>query len=111
MGNLLTKDSLRQNGHGNLDEPRKDASTHHLRMPLPSAFRIRGSLLVPLRYFIKCDIFFQPSVSGARTLVVRNAMDVQVSGLARLVEQKVFSSQYYGILSTCLSSTLHNRRR
>jgi hypothetical protein len=30
-----------------------DASTHHIKMPLPLALRISGSVRVPLRYFIK----------------------------------------------------------
>jgi hypothetical protein len=39
-----------------------------------------------------CHIFLQLSVSGAGTLVVRNAMEVQVSGLARLVALGVFAT-------------------
>jgi hypothetical protein len=43
-----------------------DASIHHINMPLPSALRIRGTLLVLLRYFNRCYNFLQSSVSGVR---------------------------------------------
>jgi hypothetical protein len=72
-----------------------DASTHHFRMPLPLALSISGivRVRVPLMYLIKWTNLFQSSLSGARTLVVRNAIAVQVSDLARLVEYNVFATR------------------
>jgi hypothetical protein len=69
------------------------ASTHHFRMPLPLALRISDIVQVPLMYLIKWTNLFQSSLSGARTLVVRNAIEVQVSGMARLVEYTVFATR------------------
>jgi hypothetical protein len=63
----------------------KDPSTHHSKMPVPEALSTSGRVFVPLRYLIMWDSFFQSSVSGYLTLVVRYATAVQVSGLARLV--------------------------
>jgi hypothetical protein len=73
----------------------KEASTHHLRMPLPSALRISGSFRVPRRYFIRCTNFLQSCSSGCCTLEVRNATEVQVSGLARLVANNVFATKLW----------------
>jgi hypothetical protein len=44
-------------------------------------------------YLIKWTNLFQSSLSGARTLVVRNAIAVQVSGLDRLVDYNVFATR------------------
>ena len=85
IGNPLPKDSPPPECPRMFGWTANDASTHHFRMPLPLALRIRGIDRVPLRYFMRWLSFFQSSLSGARTLVVRNAMAVQVSGLARLV--------------------------
>jgi hypothetical protein len=70
-----------------------DASTHRFRMPLPLALRISGIVRVPMMYLIKWTNSFQSSLPGARTLVVRNASVVQLSGLARLVEYSVFATR------------------
>jgi hypothetical protein len=70
-----------------------DASTHRFRMPLPLALMISGIVRVPLMYLIKWTNLFQSSLSGAPTLVVRNMIAVQVSGLARLVEYNVFATR------------------
>ena len=69
-----------------------DASTHHLSMRLPFALRTSGRSFVPLMYRIKCENLDQLSTSGSRTRVVRNAIDVHVSGLARLVTYSVFAT-------------------
>ena len=60
-----------------------DPSIHHLSIPPPLALKVRGNFLVPLMYFIRWVNLDQSSVSGSLTLVVRNAIAVQVSGLAR----------------------------
>jgi hypothetical protein len=78
-----------------------DSSTHHFRMPLPLACRMSGIVRVPLMYLIKWTNLFQSSVLGARTLVVRNAIAVQVSGLARLVDYNFFATRLWN--STALS--------
>ena len=72
----------------------KYASTHHFKITLPLALRVSNSLLVPLMYCIRCTNLAQSSSSGAYALVVRNAMDVQVSGLELLVAYKVFANKF-----------------
>jgi hypothetical protein len=47
-------------------------------------------------YLTNWTNLFQSSLSGARTLVVRNAIAVQVSGLARLVEYTIFATKFPG---------------
>jgi hypothetical protein len=69
-----------------------DVSTHHFRMPLPLALSISDIVRVPLMYLIKWTNLFQSSLSGACTLVVGNAITVQVSDMARLVEYNVFAT-------------------
>jgi hypothetical protein len=61
------------------------ASIHHFKMPVPLALRIRGRMHVPLRYFIRWTSFLQSSLLGAHTLIIMNAIAVQVLGLAHLV--------------------------
>jgi hypothetical protein len=63
----------------------KEPSTHHLSVPVPAALRIKGRVLVPLRYLIMQVSLIQSSWSGSLTLVARYATAVQVSDLARLV--------------------------
>ena len=65
-------------------------STHHFKIPLLLALRVSKSLSVPLMYHIICTNLSQSSSPGTRTLVSRNAMDVQVSVLALLVAYRVF---------------------
>jgi hypothetical protein len=72
-----------------------DASTHHFKMPLPLALNISGTLWVPLMYLIRWTNLVQSSLSGSHTLVVQNAIAVQVSGLARLVAYKVFATRLW----------------
>ena len=60
-----------------------DASTYHFNALLVSAPSINGRLTVARRYSIKCPSFLQSSMSGDQTLVVRNAIDTDASGLAR----------------------------
>jgi hypothetical protein len=80
-----------------------DASTHHFRVPLPLALRISGIVRVPLMYLIKWTKLFQLSMSGAHTLVVRNAIAVQVSGLDRLIEYNVFATRLWNYTAlSCL---------
>jgi hypothetical protein len=48
---------------------------------------------VPLRYFIRWTSLFQLSLSGALTLIVKNAIAVQVLGLAHLVAYSVLATR------------------
>jgi hypothetical protein len=50
---------------------------------------------LPLRYFIRWVSLFQSSLSGARTLIVKNARAVQVSGLALLVAYSVLVTRLW----------------
>jgi hypothetical protein len=70
-----------------------DASTHHFGMSLPLALRISSIIQVPMIYLIKCTNLFQSSLSGDRTLVVRNVSALQVSDMACLVEYHVFATR------------------
>ena len=72
-----------------------DASTHHLKIKLSLALRVSESLSVPLMYCIRCTNLSQSYSSVACTLVIRNVMDVQVSGLALLVEYKLFTTRLW----------------
>jgi hypothetical protein len=70
-----------------------EASMYHINSPSFSALRTtRGQSWSPLKYSIRWHNFSQSSVSGALTLVVRNAMLRKVSGLARLVTYRVFAT-------------------
>jgi hypothetical protein len=69
------------------------ASTHHFKMPVPLSLRIRGRVRVPLRFFIRWVSLFQSSLSGARTLIFKNAIAVQVSSLAHLVAYNVLATR------------------
>ena len=62
-----------------------DASTHHLKIPLPLSMRVSIILHVPLIYCIRCTKLAQSSSLGASTLFVINAMDEQVSGRSLLL--------------------------
>ena len=70
-----------------------DASTHHFKIPLPLALIISGSVRVPLMYLIMWNILAQLYRLDACTTVFRNATDMQVYGLARLVAYKVFATR------------------
>jgi hypothetical protein len=93
MGNPRPRDNPSPGSPRMLGSTANDASTHHFRMPLPLALKISGILQVPMMYLIKWTNLFQLSMPGDRTLVVRNAIAVQVSGLARLVEYNVFATR------------------
>ena len=72
-----------------------DASTYHSNLPLESAPSVSGIESVALRYSTKCHNFFQSSMVGSLTLVVRNEIDVEVSGLACFVTKNVFATIWY----------------
>ena len=63
----------------------KDASTQNLKIPLPFSLRIRGSVRMPVEYCISHTNLSQSSSLGYQTLIVKNDMDVKVSGRACLV--------------------------
>jgi hypothetical protein len=62
-------------------------------MPVPSVPRTSGRSLVALLYFIIWDSLHQSSMSGSFTLVVRNEIDMPVSGLplACFLANKIFA--------------------
>ena len=114
MGNPLPKDSPPPECPCMLGWTANEASTHHFRMPLLLALSVNGSLHVPLRYFIRCDNLCHSSLSGSCTLMVKNVMDVHVSGLACLVTNKVFATRLWNSmalsgLSFSQSSLILNR--
>jgi hypothetical protein len=76
-----------------------DASTHHFKIPLPLSLKISGIIRVSLMYLIRWTNLVQPSVSGSRTLIVKNAITVQVSGLARLVAYNFFATRLWNCIS------------
>ena len=55
-----------------------NASTHHFKISLSLELRVRESLLVTLRYYIRCTDFSQSYLLDACTIFVRYAMYVQV---------------------------------
>ena len=59
-----------------------EPSTHHIRLVRLSALRCLFMYLVECRYFMQCLSFFQSSMSGFLTLVVKNDTAVCTSGLA-----------------------------
>jgi hypothetical protein len=69
-----------------------EASTFHINSPLLSAPKIRGQSRSPLWYSIRWHSLSQLSLSGALTLVARNAIAKHVSGLALLVTYRVFDT-------------------
>ena len=85
MGNPLPKDNPPLEFPHILGWTESDASTHHFKIPLLLALRIRDSVRMPLVYIIMWTILAQSSRSGARNLVIRNATPVQVSCLDCLV--------------------------
>ena len=95
IGNQRSKDNPPTECHRRLGWTANNASTHHFKTPLPLALRVRGSVRVPLMYLIKSTSLDQSSLSGAHTIIVKNAMAMQVSGLDRLVAYKVFSTRLW----------------
>jgi hypothetical protein len=80
-----------------------DASTHHFRMPLLLALKISGIIRVPLMYLLRWTNLVQSSLLGARTLVVRNAIAGQVSGIAHLVAYNVFATRLWNSIALSCS--------
>ena len=72
-----------------------EASTYHISNPSLSAPNTKGLTLSFLKYSIRCLSFSQSSLSGALTLVVRNATDRHVSGLALLVTYNIFATMVW----------------
>ena len=95
MRNLRPKDNPPPEFPRMLGWTENYASTHHFKIPRLLVLRISGSVRVPLMCIIMWTILSQTSRSGARTLVVRNARAVQVSGLDRLVAYKVFATRLW----------------
>ena len=93
MGNPCHKDNPPPECPHMIGWTANDVSTHHFKILLPLALRISGIVRVPLMYLIMWTILSQSSRLGAHTRVVRNAIAVQVSGLARLVSYKVFATR------------------
>ena len=85
IGNLHPKDKPPPECPRILEWTSNDASTRHFNIPLLLALRVSEKLIVPLRYCIICTNFSLSSSLGDRTLVVRNVMAVQVSGISLLV--------------------------
>ncbi len=82
------------------------ASTYHINNPSLSAPKITGRSRSPLRYSIRWHSLSQSSVSGALTLVVRNAIAKHVSGQALLVTYRVFSTIVWNAALDNLSQSL-----
>jgi hypothetical protein len=66
---------------------------------LPLALRIRGSVHVPLGYFIRCTSLLQSSLLGACTLVIKNSIAVHVLGLAHLVAYSVLATRLWNSMA------------
>jgi hypothetical protein len=95
MGNTRPKDRPPLECPRMLGWTVNDESTHHFKMPLQLALKIIGIVRVPLMYLLMWTNLVQSSLSGSRTLVVKNAIAVQVSGLDRLVAYKVFATRLW----------------
>ena len=111
MGNLRPKDNPPPEFPRMLGWTENYASTRHFKIPLRLDLRISGIVRMPLMYLIMWTILAQWSRLGARTLVVRNTIAMQVSGLDRLVAYKFFATRFcnctvllYGIFSQHLST-------
>ena len=72
-----------------------NSSAHHFKIPLQLALIFNKRLIAPLRYCIIFTNLAQLYLSGARTLVVINAMAVKISDLALLVAYKVLSARLW----------------
>jgi hypothetical protein len=93
MGNPCPKDRPPPECPGMLGWTANDASTHHFKMLLSLELKISVIVQVPLMYLISWTNLVQSSLSGSCTLVVKNAIAVQVSGLAGLVAYNIFRHQ------------------
>jgi hypothetical protein len=81
MGNPSRKDRPPPECQRMLGWTANDASTHHFKILLPLALQISGIVRVPLMYLIRWNNLVHSSLSGSRTLLVKNTIAVQVSGL------------------------------
>jgi hypothetical protein len=99
MGNPRPKDRPPAECPRMLGWTDNDTSTHHFKFPLQLALKISGIVRVPLMYLIMWTNLVQSSLSGSRTLVVNNAIAVQVYGLACLVAYKVFAARLWNSTS------------
>ncbi len=106
MGNPLPKNRTPPLSPCMLGWTANAASTHHFKMLAPLALRIRGSVRVPLRYFIRWTSLFQSSLWGACTLVVKNAIAVQVLVLAHLVAYSVLATRLWNSTAFCFRQEL-----
>ena len=82
IGDQCLKDKPPPEGPSILGWSVKDAYTHNFKIPLSLELRVSESLIVPLRYRIRCTNLDQLSLLEDYTLVIRNTMAAQVSGLA-----------------------------
>ena len=73
----------------------KEPFTCHLTKFVESALKIRGRVSVARKYLIKRISLVQSSSSGQKTMVVRNATNVWISGRARLVANKARAVNVY----------------
>jgi hypothetical protein len=80
-----------------------DTSTHLFKIPLPLALTISGIVRVPMMYLIRWNNLVQSSLSGSRTLVIKNAIVVQVSGISRLLTYTVFTTRLRNYTSLFLA--------
>ena len=95
IGNPRPKDKLPPKFPHIIGWTANNASKHHFKILLPLVLRSIKSLSMILMHHIRCTNLSQLSSLGARTLNFRNAMGVQVSGLALLVEYKVFATRLW----------------
>jgi hypothetical protein len=70
--------------------PSCGCGTTKVTIEVSSELSVKGKLRVCFRYPTRCINFFQSLSVALSTRVVRNAIAVQVSGLARLVAYNVF---------------------
>ena len=70
----------------------KLASAYQFRTPVPLTPNVKGKSIVERKYLIRCSSFVQLSISGDCTLVVRNAVASNPSGLALLTGYNALAS-------------------
>ena len=75
------------------------ASMYHSNLPLEFAPSINGKVSVPCKYSTRCQSFFQLSKLGSLTLEVRNEIDVEVSGLACFVTNRVLATILWNVVA------------
>ena len=107
IGNPRSKDNPPHECPRILGWTANNASIHHFKISLLLALRVSESLSVLLFYHIRCTKLSQSPLSGTCTLVFRNAMDMQVSGLALLVVLKFFATRTWNSTTFFWYSSLH----